>query len=316
VSIAPGSPPAEIRAGAETADSVGDEDLATVGFGGDARGEDHRRAEEITVFLNRFSRVDTDPHVQRFVALTLGERPLQCDGALDGFGHRPERGHEAVAHRLHLGAAVCVQRLPHDAFMLAKDFPATFVAQAGHHLLDEADLPPEFGYLKLESSGERSREELINDSFAPEDEARDLEQFSVVTVWESSLMAPDTDERVWVASSVIRVYENSGSASLDYGDELSDTASAIGTANSDGTYLVASERVGIEKIGDRADGLILTLGSDPDTSSFYMSFVFFKIDRVVAGVALFSLNEPDLIAEAHPLATTLAGKIETEFAPE
>jgi len=183
-------------------------------------------------------------------------------------------------------------------------------------LLDEGDLPPELGDLKLESSGERSREELIDDSFAPEDEARDLEQFRLVTAWESSLIAPDTDERVWVASSVIRVYENSGSASLDYGDELSDTASAIGSANSDGTYLVASERVGIEKIGDRADGLKLTLGSDPDTSSFYMSFVFFKIDRVVAGVALFSLNEPDLIAEAHPLATALAGKIKTEFAPE
>ncbi len=183
-------------------------------------------------------------------------------------------------------------------------------------LLVEGDLPPEFGYLELESSGERSLQEILDDSFAPEDEAGDLEQFRWVTTWETTFMAPNTDERVWVASSVVSIFENSGSASLDYGDELSDIDRAIGSANPSGIYLVASERVGVERIGDRADGIRLTLGPDPDTSSLHMSTVSFRIDRFVGGVALFSLHEPDLIAEAHPLATALARKIETEFALE
>ncbi len=45
-----------------------------------------------------------------------------------------ERRHEAVAHRLNLGAAVCLQRLTGDALVFAENVAALCVAEAGHHL--------------------------------------------------------------------------------------------------------------------------------------------------------------------------------------
>ena len=68
------------------------------------------------------------------LALALGEGALQGDGALDGFGDAAERGHEAVAHRLDLGAAVRLQHFARDPLVLAEDGAAAFVAEAGHHL--------------------------------------------------------------------------------------------------------------------------------------------------------------------------------------
>ena len=63
-----------------------------------------------------------------------GKCALEGDGALDGFGDGAEGGHEAVAHRLDFGAAVCFQDFAGDALVLTEDVAAALVAEAGHHL--------------------------------------------------------------------------------------------------------------------------------------------------------------------------------------
>jgi hypothetical protein len=54
----------EAFAGAEAADGVGDEDLAAVGSGGDAGGEDDGGAEEVAVFFDGFAGVEADADVE------------------------------------------------------------------------------------------------------------------------------------------------------------------------------------------------------------------------------------------------------------
>ena len=58
------------------------------------------------------------------------ERALYGDGALQSPHRRGERGHEAVAHRLHLGAAVGAEALAGDALVLPQDLARLRVAQA------------------------------------------------------------------------------------------------------------------------------------------------------------------------------------------
>src|SRR3989337_1249973 len=60
----------------------------------------------------------------------LLERPLHGDGALQRARGGAERGHETVAHRLHLRAAVGGEALADDALMLAEEFAGLGVAEA------------------------------------------------------------------------------------------------------------------------------------------------------------------------------------------
>ena len=97
----------EALAGAEGPDHVRGEDLARLAVGGDAGGEDDAAAEEVAAFLDRLAGVETDADADRLLALVLalGEGPLQLDGAFDRAADGGERGHEPIAHGLHLGAA-------------------------------------------------------------------------------------------------------------------------------------------------------------------------------------------------------------------
>ena len=61
------------------------------------------------------------------------------------FVTRAERGHEAVAHRLDLGAAVLLQDFAGDALVLAEDRAAALVAEAGHHLRVPDEVGEEHG---------------------------------------------------------------------------------------------------------------------------------------------------------------------------
>jgi hypothetical protein len=68
----------------------------------------------------------------RGLRLTLGEGLLQSDGALDS-GHRPERGHEPVAHSLDLVAAVGLEDVARDRLVRTEHVAASGVAEAVHH---------------------------------------------------------------------------------------------------------------------------------------------------------------------------------------
>ncbi len=65
-----------------------------------------------------------------YTLIPISERPLHGDGALQGLGRGGEGGHEAVTHRLHLRAAVGLQRLPNHALVLAHQLPGFGVTEA------------------------------------------------------------------------------------------------------------------------------------------------------------------------------------------
>src|SRR5262245_43848085 len=99
------------------------EDLAFPGLPGDARGHDDRGAEEVAIFFDGLARVEADAYVQR-LAFVSGERSLECDGAIHRLSDRREGGHKAIAYRLHLRAAVLLEKIARDALVLAEDFAA------------------------------------------------------------------------------------------------------------------------------------------------------------------------------------------------
>src|SRR5439155_10092064 len=82
-------------------------------------------------FRDRLAGIDAEAHEYRFgvADISLSERPLECNRTLYRAGGGGEPGHEAVAHRFHLGAAVRVERLAGQALMLAQHLPRAFVAQ-------------------------------------------------------------------------------------------------------------------------------------------------------------------------------------------
>src|SRR3990172_13232181 len=64
-----------------------------------------------------------------YPSVPLLERRLDGNGALQRLRRRGERGHEAVAHGLDLGAAVGAQALAGDALVLPQHLPRLFIAQ-------------------------------------------------------------------------------------------------------------------------------------------------------------------------------------------
>src|SRR5439155_27184616 len=104
---APAVDEGETLAGGELADDVGDEDLAGPRMGGDPRRGLHGAAEKVLALRDRLARIETDAHPDRGVGLVRvvsRDSLLHGDGALDGARSRPERGHDAVAGVLDLGA--------------------------------------------------------------------------------------------------------------------------------------------------------------------------------------------------------------------
>ena len=95
----------------------------------------------------RFAGVEADADVEGFghVVVAFVEGPLQGHCAFNGPGDAGERGHEAVPHRLDLGAAVRFQDVARDALVLAEDRTALLVAEAAHHLGVANDVREEDG---------------------------------------------------------------------------------------------------------------------------------------------------------------------------
>src|SRR3989304_3374882 len=55
--------------------------------------------------------------------IPLRQRALDADGAGNGLARRAEGDHEAVAHGLHLAAAVLLPLLPHELLVGTQDIP-------------------------------------------------------------------------------------------------------------------------------------------------------------------------------------------------
>src|SRR6266516_1483404 len=135
---------------AQPAHRVRHQDLPTLRLSGDAGCEDDGGAKEVAVLFDRLTRVQADAYGQR-LTLTLSEGTLESNGALDSPRHRPERSHEAVASSLQLCAAILLQGIANDRFVLTEHSPTALVAESGHHLGVADEVSEEDG---LETRGE------------------------------------------------------------------------------------------------------------------------------------------------------------------
>src|ERR1044071_4602254 len=128
----------EALAGEKMADRLRDEDLAAAGLRRNTGGEDDGGTEKIAVFFDWFASVEPDSNRDGLWKVRDRkwdvERPLECDSAIEGGGHRGERGHEAVAHGFDLGPTVLLERVARNALVLAENVAALRVAETVHHL--------------------------------------------------------------------------------------------------------------------------------------------------------------------------------------
>ena len=115
-------------------DSLGSEYLAARGFGADASGGVDGRAEEIAVLANSLSGVQANAHLDllfgRLGAIAVSQCALHGDGAGQSAARRHKGGHEAVAERLDLPAAVRLHLLPQEIEMAVDDLLSGGIALA------------------------------------------------------------------------------------------------------------------------------------------------------------------------------------------
>ena len=110
-------------AAAHDADEVGGQDLAAVGARAQAHGLDHGQPEAVAALAGDVAERDADADVERLVGIAVAalDALLQPDGAGDRGGGAAEDGHQAVAGRLDLLAAVLLDGLAQQAEELAPE---------------------------------------------------------------------------------------------------------------------------------------------------------------------------------------------------
>ena len=110
-------------AAAHDADEVGGQDLAAVGARAQAHGLDHGQPEAVPALAGDVAERDADTDVERLVGIAVAalDALLQPDGAGDRGGGAAEDGHQAVAGRLDLLAAVLLDGLAQQAEELAPE---------------------------------------------------------------------------------------------------------------------------------------------------------------------------------------------------
>ena len=126
----------EVPGGADNAsDRLGGQDLAAGGLGADAGGGIDGRAEDISIFADSLSGVQADAHLdlllRRLGAVAVRQCALHGNGTGQSAARRHKGGHEAVAERLDLPAAVRFDLLAEEFEMAADDLLSGGVALAG-----------------------------------------------------------------------------------------------------------------------------------------------------------------------------------------
>jgi len=119
----------------DSSDRLGGQDLAAGGLGADAGGRVDRRAEDISIFADSLSGVQADAHLdlllRRLGAVAVRQCALHGNGTGQSAARRHKGGHEAVAERLDLPAAVRFDLLAEEFEMAADDLLSGGVALAG-----------------------------------------------------------------------------------------------------------------------------------------------------------------------------------------
>ena len=110
------------------------EDLAGAGAIAEAAGGDDGGAEVVAFVAQRVAGVDADADRDALASDGTARRLLHRDRAADGVGGGSEGDHQAVAERLHLGAAVGADGVAEELVVGLEDALGVVVAGALHQL--------------------------------------------------------------------------------------------------------------------------------------------------------------------------------------
>src|ERR1700722_20869089 len=128
--------PRRILLMAQFAREPGSNDPVGLGLAAEARGQLHRRAEQVVMVLDRLARIDADPNAERLgrVGIVSGKSALDIGRGAHRVRDVVERGHDTVAGVLDLAPAERLKPAPDERVMRPHQFKRRAVAKPRRHL--------------------------------------------------------------------------------------------------------------------------------------------------------------------------------------
>ena len=177
----------------------------------------------------------------------------------------------------------------------------------------KADLGPDFAGFQ-EAAALDTNEERLQTADDPEDEEKDQETFGRVTGYDRQLSAsPSTvqaDAPLLIQLGVT-LFEDSDGASGYLNDDVKDIEARVG--RTDLSLLVETvDPFTVPPLGDESLGLRSRASVTPEqgeTQTLYVTYFWFRRDRIIGDVALGRFDDTDLSQQAQSIAVLLDERI-------
>lgn len=182
-------------------------------------------------------------------------------------------------------------------------------------VLPREDLGEEFAHLEIDhDSGFVDNEEAADGTVDPHDTAGDLERAGRVTGYELEYDAPDFLSALQVGAGVLEtatqvdLFRGPSAASDFLAEEVSDHQRFEGKEIAPDLILEEVETFAVDGLADAAMGLRARAGIGD--AKLHLTFVLFRLDRVVAGAWVFRADDSNVDSQVQTIARALERRIE------
>ena len=164
--------------------------------------------------------------------------------------------------------------------------------------------------LNPEEGGFLTREEMLEESWDPDEAAADIDRFGLEAHHDQTFLGSAlVRQPVFFACTGLSLYTTHEGATGDLSDSLQEVEAEIGTANPEGHRLLKASRFDVDGLED-AVGMKMT-GQWNTGDVFYSTWVSFVRGRVMGIVQVASLDDRDLTSEAARMASDLDRQMAT-----
>jgi hypothetical protein len=198
--------------------------------------------------------------------------------------------------------------------------PATTTTPGAGDISDEdlasmvpskADLGPEFaGY--QESAAPDTNENRLENANDPDDERSDQQTYGRITGYDRELQISSSgvqaDAPLLVHLGVTLVADSEG-ASAYLNDDLKDIQARIGQADPK-LVLETLDSYQVTPLGDESLGLRTRASVQGEPQSLYVTYVWFRRDRIIGDVALGRFDDTDMSQQAQAMASLMDQRIQ------
>jgi hypothetical protein len=178
----------------------------------------------------------------------------------------------------------------------------------------KADLGPEFaGY--QESAAPDTNENRLENAYDPDDERSDQQTFGRITGYDRELQISSSgvqaDAPLLVHLGVTLIADSAG-ASGYLNDDLKDIQARVGQADPK-LVLETVDSYQVTPLGDESLGLrsrAAVTAEQGEPQSLYVTYVWFRRDRIIGDVALGRFDDTDMSQQAQDIASLMDQRIQ------